>query len=875
MATATTSTERPAQRAAGLSTAEAERRLEQAGPNAIVEAKGPSPLRQLAANFVQPLALLLWACAGLALLAGMPELTAAIAAVVVVNAVFSFMEEYRAERAVSALQQMLPSRVHVRRDGEPAEIPTEDVAPGDLLLLTPGDRVAADADLLTSTELRVDESPLTGESTPVAPEREVFAGTYVTDGTGEALVTATGMDTRFGHIAALTQRTERERSPLELELDRVVRIVAVLAVTIGGVFFVVAGLLGTMDVSDRFVFAIGVTVSLVPNGLLPTVTLSLALATQRMAKGNTLVRRLSAVETLGETTVICTDKTGTLTENQMTVQRVWTLDGDYTVEGAGYEPFGRFRADGAVAQPTPLTELLRAGLLCNDARVGQSEGQWMAVGDPTEAALVVLAEKGGLQHGQEAARAPRERELPFSSERKRMTTVHVVDGERVAYVKGAAEMILPRTTLSADAQADVTAAEAAMEGNALRVLACARRALPDDVGEDPDAIETQLEFLGLVGMIDPPRPEVADAIRRCRVAGIRIIMVTGDSGRTAEAIGRQIGLVEGPVHVITGPELAAIDDAQLRRALGEREVIFARIDPDQKLRLASVLRQDGEIVAMTGDGVNDAPALKQADIGVAMGRGGTDVAKEAAELVLMDDNFASIVAAVEEGRAVYDNMRRFIGYHFSANVGEITGYLVWGLSGGAVPLPLVVMQVLAIDLGTNQVPAMALGSERAEPGTMSRPPRSRSEHLLDRPTFRRIGAIGTLEGVAAMACFFFAYVLAGWRPWEALADSGTLYREATTMTMAGIVFAQVGAGMAWRTTRESVRTIGFLSNRMLLVGMAVEIAMVALLAYTPGIDDVFHTSDLSGWEWLFLLAWPPLVFAAEELRKALVRRRPA
>jgi magnesium-transporting ATPase (P-type) len=479
-----------------------------------------------------------------------------------------------------------------------------------------------------------------------------------------------------------------------------------------------------------------------------------------------------------------------------------------------------------------------------------------------------------VQHKDEVARAPRLFELPFSSERKRMTTVHRVGDERIAYVKGATEVMLPLTTLSADEQSRVVAAEAEMERRALRVLAYARRVLPEDVGDDADEVEQDLEFLGLVGMIDPPRPEVADAIARCHEAGIRIIMITGDSPRTAEAIAQRVGLLDGPAHVVTGPELATLDDAALRGRLADPAVLFARIDPDQKLQLATVLREEGEIVAMTGDGVNDAPALKHADIGIAMGKSGTEVAKQAADLILIDDNFASIVGAVEEGRAVYDNMRRFMGYHFSSNIGELTAFLVWGLSGGAVPLPLVVMQVLAIDLGTNQVPAMALGAERAEPGTMSRAPRPRSEHLLNGATGRRIVfAFGPLEALAAMGSFFFAYVLAGWRPWETLAGSGTLYHEATTMTMAGIVMAQIGAAMAWRTDRESVRTIGLFSNRLLMIGIVAEVVMVALLAYVPGLNDIFHTSALSGWEWLFLLIWPPLVLGCEEARKALLRRR--
>jgi magnesium-transporting ATPase (P-type) len=864
---------RPDSRAAGLTSEEAQRRLAEQGPNAISEAKGPSMLRRFLANFVQPLELLLWAAALLALLAKEPLLTVAIVLVVVVNAIFSFLEEFKAERAIQALQQMLPVQVHVRRDGQEVEIQTEQVVRGDVLILEPGDRVAADADLLSATDLRVDESALTGESVPVEPDERVFAGTFVTNGTAQAQVTETGMGTRFGRIAALSQRTQRDRSPLELELDRVTKIVAALAVSIGVVFFIVAGLAG-MSLTDRFIFAIGVTVSVVPNGMLPTVTLSLALATQRMAKRNALVRRLSSVETLGETTVICTDKTGTLTKNEMTVQRAWTPSGAYIVEGVGYEPFGRFRADGEVVDPAPLEELLRCGLLCNDARLSQGADGWSIVGDPTEAALVVLAEKGGRHHRAEAARMPRLFELPFSSERKRMTTVHLAGDQRVAYTKGAADVILPRTTLDERDVAAVTAAEAAMEGDALRVLALARRVLPDGVDREPDAIEHDLEFLGLVGMIDPPRPEVPEAIRRCAQAGVRIIMVTGDSPRTAEAIARQIGLVDGDVHVITGPQLAELDDAELKDRLAERQVIFARIDPEQKLQLATVLRSEGQVVAMTGDGVNDAPALKHANIGIAMGRGGTEVAKEAADLILVDDNFASIVAAVEEGRAVYDDTRRFIGYHFSSNIGELVPFLVWGISGGAVPLPLVVMQVLAIDLGTNQIPAMALGAEPAEPGTMTRPPRPRSEHLLNGEVGKRIAlAFGPLEGLAAMASFLFAYALAGWHPWGHLADHGSLYVEATTMTFAGIVMAQVGAAQAWRTDRESVRTVGLLSNRLLLVGIATEVAMVALLSYAPGLQNIFHTGPLSGWEWLFLLIWPPLLLGCEELRKAVARRR--
>ncbi len=858
---------------AGLTTEQALALLAQVGPNVLAEPSKPSHLRRFGANLVHLFALLLWLGAALALLGGLPQLSAAIVSVILVNAVFAFIQEYRAERASEALRRVLPQTARVRRDGEEHEISAEELVPGDLVVLAAGDRVSADAEILVRHELRVDNSTLTGESRPVEPERLVYAGTHVARGTAEAVVVATGMATEFGRIAELTQRGKEEPSPLELELRRVTRLVAVLSFSLGSLFFLVAGFLG-MGLEERFVFAIGVTVATVPEGLLPTVTLALALGTQRMARRNALVRRLSSVETLGETTVICTDKTGTLTENQMTVERVWTPeDGWFDIEGAGYEPFGRFRQNGRVGDPRPLRELLRCALLCNDARLATGPAGVEIVGDPTEAALVVVAEKGGLRHEHEAARRPRVAEIPFDSERKRMTTIHLAGGRRIAYVKGAAEVLVPQTTLSLEEQrAALTAAEE-MERGALRVLAFAHRVLPVDADEADD-VEHELEFLGLAGMLDPPRPEVAGAIASCRAAGIRVIMVTGDSGYTAEAVARRIGLVENDVHVIGPADLDALDDQVLRRRLAERDVIFARISAEQKLRLARVLRASGEIVAMTGDGVNDAPALKEADIGVAMGRSGSDVARETADMVLLDDNFASIVAAVEEGRAVYANIRRFAAYHFCSNVGELVPFLAWGVSGGAIPLPLTVMQVLAIDLGTDMLPAIALGTERPEPGTMTRPPRPRGERLLSRKVLYRVyGFVGLLEGIGAMTSFFAGVLLGGWRPGSPLPDAGRAYFQATTMTQTAIVMGQVGAGQAMRTERRSVFSVGLLSNRFLLAGIAFELALALTLVYAPGLNRVFHQAPIPAWWWITLVIWAPLVFFAEEVRKAVIRRR--
>jgi calcium-translocating P-type ATPase len=870
--------------ASGLRTAEAQRRLAAGGPNVLQAREAPHWLRRFARNFVHLFALLLWCGAALAALGGMPELSVAIVLVIAVNAVFSFAQEHRAERAVEALRRILPQSATVRRDGRPQLVDARDLVPGDVLLLSAGDRISADARLLSSAELRVDMSTLTGESRPVprsvtdggggaGPDAPglVFAGTHVFAGSAEALITATGMQTELGRIAGLTESAPRLPSPLEKEMDRVTRVVAALSVVVGATFFVVAGALG-MGLTERFLFAIGVIVANVPEGLLPTVTLSLALATQRMARRNAIVRRLSSVETLGCTTVICTDKTGTLTANEMTVRRVWLAGAEIEVTGTGYEPRGAIVARPGRAGDAALAELARAATLCNDASLSAESGRWQLVGDPTEGALLTLARKAGLDPVREQHRYPRRGELPFDSVRKRMTTVNETRAGLTAYVKGAPGEIVARTTLPPGGRSRALAAADALARDGLRVLALARRPVAADEPVS-ERLEDGLELLGLVGMHDPPRAEVAEAIATCRRAGIRVVMVTGDHGITAEAIARRIGLVEDRARILDGSAVDGLGDEDLARALVAPGALVARVTPDQKLRIARALQASGEIVAMTGDGVNDAPALRTADIGVAMGRSGTDVAREAADIVLTDDNFASIAAAVEEGRAVYDNIRRFAQYHFSSNVAELLAFLAWGLSGGAIPLPLVVMQVLAIDLGTDLLPAIALGTERPEPGVMDRPPRARAERLLSRRALARVyGFVGLLVGAAGLASFLLAHYLAGWRPGQPLADAGPVYVQATAMTYAGIVAGQIGAGFAFRTSRESLRRIGLLSNHFLLVGVAFETALLVAVVFIPLLQGPFHTLPPDPLAWLLLPVWPVVVLAAEELRKAAFRR---
>ncbi len=893
----------------GLSGAEAEERLTQFGRNALQEKKGKSLVWKFLSNFTHLMAILLW-CGGIVgFIAQLPELGVAIWMVNVINGVFSFWQEFRAEKATETLKKMLPDYTRALRDGEEQRILAEELVPGDIILLSEGDRISADARLLDDNDLRVNQSTLTGESHPVHKAKDevfrddlsraeqpnrVFMGTTVAAGTGKAVVYATGMDTEFGKIAGLTQALKEEPSPLQKEMTKVTKTVTILAVSIGILFFLLSILLVGTELAVAFIFAMGMIVAFIPEGLLPTVTLSLAMGVQRMAKRNALIKRLSAVETLGCTTVICTDKTGTLTQNEMTVSNLWMDGRNLDVTGVGYDANGGKILSGR--QPVSgkdgeLQNLLAAAALCCNARLvapNEESLRYTVLGDPTEAALLVLAQKGGLTLEQLNQKAPRLRELPFDSGRKRMSTIHQAAGGRTAYVKGAPKEVLELCTRIRENGKTVMLDEAMREGimaandryarNGLRVLAVAMRELsgadlPESLGDyTPELIERELTFLGLVAMVDPPRPEVAQAVEKCHRAGIRIIMITGDYGLTAQSIARRIGIIKGErPRVITGVELAKMQPDELKAALAE-EVLFARVAPEQKLQVVSVLQEMKHIVAVTGDGVNDSPALKKADIGVAMGISGTDVAKEAADMILTDDNFASIVGAVEEGRTVYNNIRKFAVYVLNSNVPEAVPVVLYLFSRGAIPLPLTIMQVLAIDLGTDMVPAIGLGTEAPEAGVMDAPPRSQKEPLLTRKLLvRAFFWYGLIEAGLCTAAYFFFNWTRGW-PDVLLAGSGLAYQAATTMTFAAIVMAQVGMVFACRTDRISISKTGFFTNRMVLIGIVVELVLLCALVYTPFLHGLFNTAPLGWREWAFLIWIPALVLLITELHKAVLRK---
>lgn len=903
-------------RPGGLTSAEVIEIQQKYGKNAIREKKEKPVLLVFLSNFISMMAVLLWAGAVIAFIAGMPELGVAICLVNLINGFFSFWQERRASNATAALKKMLSAYARVIRDGKEQQIPAEDLVPGDMLIVAEGDRIAADARVLESSDLQVDQSALTGESNPVRKIHEpvyaeglsraeipnlVFTGTSVSNGTAKAVVIAIGMDTQFGKIADLTQSMKEEQSPLQKELDHLTKQISILALGIGVFFFLASVFFVREPAARAFIFSLGMVVAFIPEGLLPTVTLSLAIAVQRMAKGHALVKRLSAVETLGCTTVICSDKTGTLTQNEMTVCNLWLPEKELAVTGLGYAPKGKILDGeaGIYADEDPdLKLLLTAAGLCSNARLvppGENNDRYTVLGDPTEACLGVAAQKAGIDLEDVSARTPRIRELPFDSRRKRMSTIHQLsvpfEGcDRIAYVKGAPKEVLAlctgiykkgRSEALADAEREgIMAANDRYARNGLRVLAVAVRAISKDGSlpvslraYTPELVEQQMIFVGLVVMSDPPRPEVADAIAMCRKANIRVIMITGDYGLTAESIARRIGIVKGGhPRVISGMELEKLPDDQLKETLKD-EVIFARVAPDQKYRIVKNLQEMGEIVAVTGDGVNDAPALKKADIGVAMGISGTDVAKEAADMILTDDNFASIVKAIREGRGVYSNIKKFVTYILTSNMSEAVPTAAFLFSRGAIPLPLTVMQILTVDLGTDMVPALGLGTELPEEGLMENPPRSRSERLLNSRTIVKAFLwYGLIEAVVAMGAYFYVNVQNGW-PGVPLAASGAVYIKATTMTLAAIVFAQIGAVLNCRSERQSVFKIGLLKNRQIVKGIVFEVLLICAIIYVPFLQGIFQTAPINLTDWLFLIAIPIPVVLFEEIRKAVVNKR--
>ncbi|MBI5775775.1 MAG: cation-transporting P-type ATPase [Nitrospirae bacterium] len=895
---------------AGLSREEAQYRFARYGPNSLQESRGPSLLRKLLTQFTHFLALLLWVAAGLAFTAdwlkpgeGMGTLGWAIVGVIAINAVFSFFQEYRAERAMHALRRLLPATAWVLRDGQTQQVPRRELVPGDLLLLEEGEQVPADARLIEAISMRMDNSSLTGEAQPKRRIAEavtdghaldianlVFAGTTVLSGHGLAVVYATGMKTEFGKITRLVTTVEPGLSPLQREIAHVTHVVALLSLAMGVVFFLI-GLSMGLGLWVSSIFGIGIIAANVPEGLLPTVTLALAMGSQRMAKRKALIKQLTSVETLGCTTVICTDKTGTLTENRMRVDRLY-VDG---VEIECRPDCLMLRGRLLGAQDMELWQpLIDAMTLCNNARrIRRPDGRPGVTGDPTETALIEFALDHGLLHGHQPARMG---ELPFDADRKRMSTLHWIGGRLVAYVKGAPEFVLPLCTrvhrrgetvpLTADDHQQILAHSRSFAHQAYRVLAVATREI--ERGHESLTIETverDLTFLGLIAMMDPPHREVPDAVVRCRQAGIRVVMITGDHPLTALAIARKIGLAPeestaaagGMVPVIEGSQLEAMNDDALRALLtpsrpGEPDPIFARMAPRHKLRVVSTLEDMDEVVAVTGDGVNDAPALKKASIGIAMGVAGTDVAKETAAMILLDDNFATIVNAIEEGRAVYANIRKFVTYVLASNVPEIVPYLGYGLL--AIPLPLTVPQILAVDLGTDMVPAIALGTERPHAGIMDMPPRPRTERLLNRFLLLRAYLfLGLIEaGIAMMAFFWFLYAN-GWTWGAPLAWTDPLYRQATTVTFAAIVMAQVTNVFACRSEHVSAFRLGFFSNPFILGGIAAELTLLLLLVYTPLGHLILGTEPLPAWAWGPLILGAAGLLLAEELRKFIAARR--
>lgn len=879
----------------GLSHTEAQLRLQQYGPNQLTLKKKKNWLIEFGKEFADLMVIILIVATIISFIAGETKDGSVIAFIVVLNACIGFAQKYKAERAIEALKTMLAPTARVMRDGVQHQIPAHEVVPGDILVINDGDRIAADAQLIECYEMATQEAALTGESTPVSKNKTdtIYMGTTVTSGTGKALVIATGMMTSFGKIATLTTATEKDRTPMQKEFDHIGIMVG--KITLG----IVAVLLGIQTFGQHqpfiqaLLFSASVAVAAVPEGLPTTITIALAIGVQRLSKKNAIVKQLSSVETLGSTTVIVTDKTGTLTKNEMTAQAIVTENWNAHVSGSGYDPQGSIeitRNGNGTHDDEMLNLIATICRTCNNAQLTHDETtqRWSIIGDPTEGALLTLAEK--IQQNQDAnvaqvtqtAQATQAEilyELPFDARRKRMTVIARINNRIFALTKGAPDSIInicdnilirgtdkDKKPLTHN---EITALhhENELLGNqALRVMALAYRELSEEeanIARQRPSIqttETNLTFVALIGIIDPPRVEVPQAIIRARSAGIKIYIVTGDHGVTARAIAEKIGLAtksDHKIEIITGTELIAISDNDLRTLLKDRqrEIIFARVTPEDKLRIVSLLKENGEIVAVTGDGVNDAPALKRADIGIAMGITGTDVSKEAANMILADDSFSTIITAIEEGRTIYENLKKFIFYIFSSNVGELV--VIFTALAIGIETPLTAIMILLVNLGTDILPALALGIEPAQEHYMYKGPRNPTARIMQGAFIQRMVFIGLLVGVSSLAAYFI-----GQRMFDHI--------TAMTMTFATLVMAQLWNALNSRSRRTSV-IHNFFGNGYLIAAIIISAGIVVAATEIPILQTYLETAHLTGLQWGIVLALSTVTLIGEELRKTAMR----
>ncbi|MHB8169413.1 MAG: cation-translocating P-type ATPase [Thermoleophilia bacterium] len=889
--------------AAGLTEAGAAERFASFGPNRIPEARRESVLVLFTRQFRSLLVIVLLVAAAISLAAWLfrpeeplPYDTLVIAAIVLANAGIGFFQEYRAEMSLSRLERLSGPEAIVVRQGSSRRLPAEMLVPGDLVTLAAGDRVAADARLLEASALETDESSLTGESTPVPksvlPVAEatpvadrscmVFAGTAVTAGRGRALVIATGAATQVGQIAELINQAPRRETPLKQNLDQLGRKLALLVLAIAAVValtgLLVSGARDWGSILDMMLFGVALAVAAIPEGLPAVVTGALALGSQRMARRHALVRRLPAVETLGATTAICSDKTGTLTVGEMTVREIVVPSGKVLLSGAGYRPEGD--VSGPPAAREEAARLAISAVLATDAAIEERDGGWQPAGSPTEASLLIMGLKLGIDRGQLAEQNRRIAEQPFSPETKKMTVATTAGGGLVVlHAKGAPETILPLCTRAAvaggiapldeAARARYLKAASALAARSLRPLAVATRPVPRDGFDGIDGAGRELVFLGIAGIQDPPRPEAAAAVQACRRAGIRVYMVTGDHLETARAVATEIGL---PGVSMTGDQIDGVSDAGLKKIV-DKVRIFARISPGHKVRIVEALQSGGHTVAVTGDGVNDAPALRRADIGVAMGRGGTDIAREAADMVLADDNFATIIAAVEEGRAIFSNIRKVVAYLLSSNAGEVLtlflGIILAGMlgSGGQrLLLPLLAVQILWINLVTDGLPALALGVNPADPQAMIKPPRPRREPVIDAAVWRLVAVVGSVSALGTL------FLLDAYFPGGLISLSSASVTHARTIAFVTLAFSQLFNALGSRRLRHSSLP-HLLENRWLLGAIAVSVAMMICVVQVPALRQAFGTEPLSARQWLAATAVASMALWSVELMKAIAHAR--